>query len=178
MTVAPAIGLDAVALRYQNVYGPGQSLKNPYTGILSIFSTLIRQGAEINVFEDGQESRDFVYVDDVVEATYLATVRPEAAGHVFNVGSGIATTVTEVVEALTSEFGMTVPVRVSGNYRIGDIRHNVADTSSLSSVLGFTPSVSFREGVRQFVDWVRKEPVAEDRYQNSLDEMSKRNLLK
>lgn len=178
MTVAPAIGLDAVALRYQNVYGPGQSLKNPYTGILSIFSTLIRQGAEINVFEDGQESRDFVYVDDVVEATYLATVRPEAAGHVFNVGSGIATTVTEVVEALTSEFGMTVPVRVSGNYRIGDIRHNVADTSSLSSVLGFTPSVSFREGVRQFVDWVRNEPVAEDRYQNSLDEMSKRNLLK
>ena len=80
MTVAPTIGIEAVALRYQNVYGPGQSLKNPYTGILSIFSTLIRQGKEINIFEDGLESRDFVYIDDVVEATFSrhACRRPPA----------------------------------------------------------------------------------------------------
>src|SRR3546814_16680615 len=106
MTVAPTIGVEPVALRYQNVYGPGQSLRNPYTGILSIFSTLIRQGKEINIFEDGLESRDFVYIDDVAEATLLYAILPAAAGNVFNVGSGVATTVREVVDALFTAYGL------------------------------------------------------------------------
>lgn len=178
MTVAPTIGIEATSVRYQNVYGPGQSLKNPYTGILSIFSTLIRQGKEINIFEDGEESRDFVYIDDVVEATYRAATDPRAAGETFNVGSGVATTVNEVVAELFTAFGREVPTRISGNYRLGDIRHNVADTSRLAKVLDFTPSVTFREGVTAFVDWVLTEPVEEDSYQRSLDEMSQRNLLK
>lgn len=178
MTVGPTIGVEPVALRYQNVYGPGQSLKNPYTGILSIFSTLIRQGKEINIFEDGLESRDFVYIDDVVEATFLAATEPAAAGGVFNVGSGVATTVHDVVAALFAAFGTTVPTRVSGNYRLGDIRHNIADTTALRDKLGFTPAVSFSEGVSAFVDWVRTEPVEGDSYQRSLDEMASRNLLK
>ncbi|WP_067198417.1 NAD-dependent epimerase/dehydratase family protein [Microbacterium sp. XT11] len=178
MTVAPAIGIEGVAVRYQNVYGPGQSLKNPYTGILSIFSTLIRQGKEINIFEDGEESRDFVYIDDVVEATYLAAIDSRAAGHTFNVGSGVATSVNEVVAALFDAFGREVPTRISGNYRLGDIRHNVADTRLLTETLGFTPRVPFREGVRAFVEWVLSEPVEEGGYQRSLDEMSKRKLLK
>ncbi|WP_424935293.1 MULTISPECIES: NAD-dependent epimerase/dehydratase family protein [Bacteria] len=178
MTVAPTIGVEPVSVRYQNVYGPGQSLKNPYTGILSIFSTLIRQGKDINVFEDGEESRDFVYIDDVVEATFRAATLPAAAGGVFNVGSGVATTVNQVVAALFAAYGTEVPVRVSGNYRLGDIRHNVADTSALREVLGFTPSVTFEDGVRRFAEWVLTEPVENDGYQRSLDEMSKRNLLK
>lgn len=178
MTVAPTIGIEGTSVRYQNVYGPGQSLKNPYTGILSIFSTLIRQGKEINIFEDGEESRDFVYIDDIVEATFLAATDPRAAGETFNVGSGVATTVNEVVSALFTAFGKEVPTRVSGNYRLGDIRHNVADTSHLAETLGFTPRVSFQEGVSAFVQWVLSEPVEEDGYQRSLDEMSKRNLLK
>jgi dTDP-L-rhamnose 4-epimerase len=178
MTVGPTIGIESVALRYQNVYGPGQSLKNPYTGILSIFSTLIRQGKEINIFEDGLESRDFVYIDDVVEATYLATTSAAAAGGVFNVGSGVPTTVLDVVEALFAAYGREVPTRISGNYRIGDIRHNVADTTRLREVLGFTPAVPFADGVKAFADWVLTEPVEEDSYQRSLDEMASRNLLK
>ncbi|MDQ1122963.1 NAD-dependent epimerase/dehydratase family protein [Microbacterium trichothecenolyticum] len=177
-TVAPTLGVEAVALRYQNVFGPGQSLKNPYTGILSIFSTLIRQGKEINIFEDGKESRDFVYIDDVVEATFLAATSAAAAGHVFNVGSGRATTVLEVVDSLRTAFGIQVPARVTGNYRLGDIRHNVADTTRLTEILGFTPNVPFGEGVRRFVDWVLTEPVEGDSYQRSLDEMAHRKLLK
>jgi dTDP-L-rhamnose 4-epimerase len=178
MTVAPTIGIEPVALRYQNVYGPGQSLKNPYTGILSIFSTLIRQGKEINIFEDGLESRDFVYIDDVVEATYRGAIQEAAAGGVFNVGSGVATTVNEVVSALFAAFGTEVPTRVSGNYRLGDIRHNVADTTRLREILGFTPMVEFRDGVARFVEWVLTEPVEGDSYERSLEEMSSRNLLK
>lgn len=178
MTVAPTIGVEGVALRYQNVYGPGQSLKNPYTGILSIFSTLIRQGKAINIFEDGLESRDFVYIDDVIEATFLGATHPAAAGGTFNVGSGAATSVNDVVRGLFSAFGREVPTRISGNYRLGDIRHNVADTSKLRDVLGFTPSVAFDDGVKEFVDWVLTEPVEDDTYQKSLDEMASRNLLK
>jgi dTDP-L-rhamnose 4-epimerase len=178
LTTAPAIGVEAVSLRYQNVYGPGQSLKNPYTGILSIFSTLIRQGKPINIFEDGQESRDFVFIDDVVEATYRACVTPGVSGSVLNVGSGIKTTVTEVVEALFRAFGVTVPVTVSGNYRVGDIRHNVADTSRIRESLGFSSHVGFDEGIERFAAWVLSEPLEEDSYERSLAEMSVRNLLK
>ncbi|UWF78175.1 NAD-dependent epimerase/dehydratase family protein [Microbacterium neungamense] len=178
MTVAPAIGKEAVSVRYQNVYGPGQSLKNPYTGILSIFSTLIRQGKGINVFEDGLESRDFVYIDDVVEATFLAATTVAAAGHVLNVGSGVATTVLEVVDALQRAYGREVPVTISGQYRLGDIRHNVADTTALREVLGFTPATTFEEGVMRFAEWVLSEPIEDDGYERSLKEMADRKLLK
>ena len=178
MTVSPTIGVEPVSLRYQNVYGPGQSLKNPYTGILSIFSTLIRQGKEINIFEDGLESRDFVFIDDVVEATFRGSTLSAAAGGVFNVGSGVATTVLDVVDALFAAFGTEVPTRVSGNYRLGDIRHNVADTTRLREALAYEPAVGFADGVARFVDWVKAEPVEGDSYQRSLDEMASRNLLK
>lgn len=178
MTVGPAIAVEPVSLRYQNVYGPGQSLKNPYTGILSIFSTLIRQGKPINIFEDGLESRDFVYIDDVVEATFLAATSSAAAGQTVNVGSGVATTVSEVVEALFAAFDTRVPTTVTGNYRLGDIRHNVADTTVLRDVVGYEPRVDFRTGVRRFVQWVLTEPVEDSGYERSLREMSERSLLK
>ncbi|MFK4853266.1 NAD-dependent epimerase/dehydratase family protein [Microbacterium sp. ZW T6_19] len=178
MTVGPTIGVEPVSLRYQNVYGPGQSLKNPYTGILSIFSTLIRQGKGINIFEDGLESRDFVYIDDIVEATFLASVVPAAAGEVFNVGSGVATTVLEVVDALQKAYGVEVPVTISGQYRLGDIRHNIADTTKLRDILGFTPAVTFSDGVRNFAEWVLTEPIEGDMYEKSLQEMADRKLLK
>lgn len=178
MTVAPTIGIEPVSVRYQNVYGPGQSLTNPYTGILSIFSTLIRQGRAINVFEDGYQSRDFVYIDDVIEATFLAATQSGAAGGVFNVGSGTATSVLDVVAALSAEFGLPADTTVTGNYRLGDIRHNIADTRRAESLLGFTAKVPFAEGVGRFVDWVRSEPVDGGAYERSLAEMSDRKLLK
>ena len=178
LTVAPTIGIEPVSLRYQNVYGPGQSLKNPYTGILSIFSTLIRRGKDINIFEDGLESRDFVYIDDVVEATYLASTVPAAAGRTINVGSGVATTVNDVVNTLFASFDTSVPTTVTGNYRLGDIRHNVADTSVLREVLAYTPQTDFRTGVARFVEWVLTEPIEESGYERSLKEMAERSLLK
>lgn len=178
MTAAAAIGVEAVSLRYQNVYGPGQSLKNPYTGILSIFSTLIRQGKSINIFEDGDESRDFVFIDDVVDATYLASVKPGVSDSIINVGSGVATTVAEVVNALFHAFDATVPVAVSGSFRVGDIRHNVADTSRARELLGFESRVPFDAGIERFVQWVLSEPIEQDGYDRSLSEMIARNLLK
>lgn len=177
LTAGRALGIAATALRYQNVYGPGQSLSNPYTGILSIFSTRIRNGNGINVFEDGLESRDFVYIDDVVDATVLALFSDRSDNRVFNVGSGVATDVLTVARTLCEVYGTRVEVQITGNYRLGDIAHNYADLSAISQALGFVPKVDFAEGVRRFASWVLGQEVAADTYQQSIDEMKKRGLL-
>jgi dTDP-L-rhamnose 4-epimerase len=178
MTVCPGIGIAPVALRYQNVFGPGQSLSNPYTGILSIFSNLIMRGQPINVFEDGQESRDFVYVDDVVEATTLAIERQEASGEVFNVGRGEPVTVLAVARALVNMLRGASPVTVTGNFRVGDIRHNYADIAKIKRLLGFAPAYSFESGLRLFCEWVRSVGHVENNFEVSLGEMRVKGLLK
>lgn len=178
LTVCPTIGIAGVAFRYQNVYGPGQSLKNPYTGILSIFSTQIKNGNGINIFEDGRETRDFVFIDDVVDATILGLEKEEANNQVFNVGTGIPTDVLTVANGLIKNYGVDVPVTVSGNYRLGDIRHNYADLTKIKSLLGFEPKVSFEQGLTQFTKWVNTQEVQEDQYQKSIDEMKAKGLYK
>ena len=178
LTVCPTIGIAGVAFRYQNVYGPGQSLKNPYTGILSIFSTQIKNGNGINIFEDGKESRDFVFIDDVVDATILGIEKEEANNQVFNVGTGVATDVITVANSLCKNYGVEVPITISGNYRLGDIRHNFADLTKISSTLGFEPKFSFEQGLQLFTNWVNTQEVQEDKYQKSIDEMKAKGLYK
>jgi len=178
MTVCPTIGIAGVAFRYQNVYGPGQSLKNPYTGILSIFSTQIKNGNGINIFEDGKETRDFVFISDVVDATVLGIEKETANNQVFNVGTGVATDVITVAKELSNNYGIQVPITISGNYRLGDIRHNYADITKARQLLGFEPKISFKEGLKQFTDWVNTQEVEEDKYQQSIDEMKAKGLYK
>lgn len=176
--VCPTIGVESVSYRYQNVYGPGQSLSNPYTGILSIFSTRIKNGNGINIFEDGKETRDFVYIEDVVDATILGLEVPEANGHVFNVGTGVATDVLTVANTLCEKYGIQVPITVSGNYRLGDIRHNFADITPARQILGFEPKWSFSDGIEQFTKWVNLQEIQEDKYEASIEEMKKKGLYK
>lgn len=176
--VCPTIGVESVSFRYQNVYGPGQSLSNPYTGILSIFSTRIKNHNGINIFEDGKETRDFVYIEDVVDATILGLEVPEANGHVFNVGTGVATDVLTVANTLCEKYGIKVPITVSGNYRLGDIRHNFADITPARQILGFEPKWSFSDGIEQFTNWVNQQEIQEDKYEASIEEMKKKGLYK
>jgi dTDP-L-rhamnose 4-epimerase len=178
MTVCKTIGIAAVSFRYQNVYGPGQSLSNPYTGILSIFSTRLKNGNPINIFEDGNESRDFVYIDDVVDATILGVEKKEANGEVFNVGSGVPISVLKVVDELMNNYKIDVPVKISGNYRLGDIRHNYADISKITKKLGFEPKVSFSQGVANFTKWVNNQVIQKDTYNESIKEMKNKGLYK
>jgi len=174
-----AVNIPAVAYRYQNVYGPGQSLKNPYTGILSIFSTNMLYNQPINIFEDGEESRDFVFIDDVVDATILGLERNEADYQVFNVGSGKSTTVKKVTELLKANYKSNSDIKITGNFRLGDIRHNYADISKVNKLLGFTPKNNFEEGIKKFTDWVKQENIEENNsYQKSLSEMQKKGLFK
>lgn len=176
--VCKNIGVESVSFRYQNVYGPGQSLSNPYTGILSIFSTRIKNGNGLNIFEDGKETRDFVFIDDVADATILGKEVPAANGHVFNVGTGVATDVLTVAHTLCDKYGIQVPITVSGNYRLGDIRHNFADITLAKQILGFNPKWNFSDGIEQFVKWVNQQEVQEDNYEASIEEMKKKGLYK
>lgn len=177
MTACAAVGIAAAALRYQNVYGPGQSLANPYTGILSIFSTRILHGKPITVFEDGLESRDFVYIDDVVNATQLALFSPRADGQVFGIGSGTPTTVLTAARTLAASYGREVPIQVTGAFRLGDIRHNVADLAKARDFLGFAPATSFELGISRFVQWVMTQPLQPDGYDKSLRELKDKGLM-
>lgn len=176
--ICKSIGIESVSFRYQNVYGPGQSLTNPYTGILSIFSTRIKNNKEINIFEDGKESRDFVYIDDVVDASIAGMEVPEANGHVFNIGTGVSTDVLTVAKTLSKHYGIEVPLKVTGNYRLGDIRHNFADITLARQILGFNPKWTFDAGIKEFTEWVNSQELQTDKYEASLEEMKQKGLFK
>ena len=172
-----ALGLDALALRYQNVYGPGQSLSNPYTGLLAVFSNLVRAGKGLSIFEDGHESRDFVYVDDVVDATAACLDTSVRGVHALNVGSGVRTSVLEVAQAVRRHFESDVPVQVTGVYRIGDIRHNAADISRISALTGFAPRWAFTQGLERFLAWAQTQSAYDPGFERSLDELKQRGLM-
>ncbi len=172
------LNIPSVALRYQNVFGPGQSLQNPYTGILAIFSNLARVGQPIRVFEDGMESRDFVYIDDVVAATATALLAPMEGCHSINVGSGERTTVLAVAEQINAYFGSRSTVQVTGAFREGDIRHGFADLTSARQLLGYQPAWSFREGLKRFLAWAEQSSPSTEGYERSLREMRDRGLLR
>lgn len=165
-------GVRYVALRLQNVYGPGQSLRNPYTGILSIFTNILRQGGTIDIFEDGEESRDFVYVEDVARAFRAAATLPPEAPSVFNVGRGEATSVSDLVALLEARLGTSRRSKISGRFRPGDIRHNWADIERMRTTFGFVPEVALAEGLAETVDWALTQPVEEDRSEKANRELS------
>lgn len=178
MIVGKSINLPVVAFRFQNVYGPGQSLKNPYTGILSIFSTRIKNGNDLNIFEDGLETRDFVYIEDITDSIILGIENDNANFKSFNVGSGEKIDVLTVANTLKEKYGSNVNINVSGNYRLGDIRHNLGDLTKIRTLLGYEPKVKFTEGISNFVDWVEKQNVESDNYEASIEEMKKKGLYK
>ena len=171
-------GIDACALRFQNVYGPGQSLSNPYTGILSIFSTRILNNNPINIFEDGLESRDFVYIDDVVDATILAMFNTNANDTSFNIGSGKSTNVNTVARLLKNAYNSDIDIQISGDFRVGDIRHNKADIYKAKKMLNFEPKVMFEQGINLFTTWVKKQEIQKDNFDQSIQDLKLKGLMK
>lgn len=176
--IGKSINLPVVAFRFQNVYGPGQSLKNPYTGILSIFSTQIKNGNDINIFEDGKETRDFVYIDDVTDAIILSIDNENANYEVFNVGSNEKLDVLTIANTLKEKYNSNVNIKVTGNYRLGDIKDNQADLTKIHEILGYEPKVNFKTGISNFIDWVEKQEIEQDNYAKSIEEMKLKGLYK
>lgn len=177
LTLAEAYGMQGVALRLWNVYGPGQALSNPYTGVLAIFASRIRNGQRPVVFEDGEQRRDFVHVDDVARAFVLALEHPRAAGRVLNVASGTDRSVNEVAHALALAMGRPrLTPEITGQARSGDIRHNIADISLIQRELGFTVDRDFDRDLAELSDWVARQQ-ADDNVARARYELEARGLV-
>jgi dTDP-L-rhamnose 4-epimerase len=170
--------ISFIGLRFQNVYGPGQSLTNPYTGIISIFSNRLKENKEIFIFEDGNESRDFVYIEDVCQAVVKSIQFNILNQIVFNVGSGVSTSVIDLANILKKLMNSSSDLKITGQYRLGDIRHNFADLTNINMNIGFSPKVSIMEGLSKFVEWSISQGLKEDLYENSLFELKQKGLLK
>jgi dTDP-L-rhamnose 4-epimerase len=175
--MAGAYAMEGVCLRLFNVYGPGQALSNPYTGVLAIFASRLLNGQPPMIFEDGEQRRDFVYVGDVARAFADALELPKAAGEVFNIGSGQDRSVTEVAEELARAMGRSdIAPRTVGKSRIGDIRHCFCDGSKAAETLGFRATKDFREGLAELAEWVAVQ-TADDRVDEARAELEARGLV-
>jgi dTDP-L-rhamnose 4-epimerase len=177
LTLAPAYGMQGVALRLFNVYGPGQALSNPYTGVLAIFASRLLNNQRPSVFEDGAQRRDFVHVEDVAAAFLLALDRPEAAGRVFNIGSGRDVSIADVALAMARAMGRErlVP-EFLGKARAGDIRNCFADISLARDILGFSPGRGFDDSLGELAAWVERQR-AVDLVVQARRELERRGLV-
>jgi len=169
-------GICAVAFRYFNIYGPRQSLSNPYTGVAAIFATRLMNTRAPLIFEDGLQLRDFVNVNDIVQANLLALESSGADGMALNVGSGTPISVQEVATEIGAMLGTNMPSEITGKYRSGDIRHCFADISRICERLGYRPQFSFREGLPELVEWLRSQQ-AHDRTQEAFEHLAARGLV-
>lgn len=176
LLIGRTYGIPVVSLRYFNVYGPRQSLSNPYTGVAAIFLSRIKNDRPPVLYEDGLQTRDFVHIDDVVRANLLAMEKPEANGQALNVGTGRPTTIRAVAEALAEALGKRIGPEITRQFRKGDVRHCFADLSRITSVLGFTPAVPFQEGLRELVSWSLTVD-AKDRFEQARAELKARGLV-
>jgi dTDP-L-rhamnose 4-epimerase len=176
MMIGRAYGIPTVALRFFNVFGTRQSLSNPYTGVLAIFASRILNGNSPMIFEDGLQKRDFVSVYDVAQACRLALEVESAAGNVFNVGSGQAYTIREIATRIANVLGREdLRPEITGQYRVGDIRHCFADITRAREILGYEPRVSLEDGMVELAGWLEGQ-VAIDRVAEARAELATRGL--
>lgn len=177
LTLTETYGMEGSALRLWNAYGPGQALSNPYTGVLAIFASRLSNGQPPLIFEDGEQTRDFVHVADVARAFLLALDKPEAVGGVFNIGSGDIRTVTEVARSLAQAMGRNdIEPQVTGGMRKGDIRHCVPDLTEAETRLGYRAQTDYQEGLAELAEWVSRQE-ATDRVEKAREELKARGLV-
>ncbi len=175
LVAGAAYGIPTVALRLFNVYGPGQALSNPYTGVLAIFAARLLNDRAPRIFEDGEQRRDFVSVHDIARAFALTLERDGADGQAVNIGSGESITVNALAEQLAHSLGKQTAPEVTGEFRVGDIRHCFADVSLARETLGFEPRVTLAEGIAELADWLAGQ-TAVDRVDEAAAELARRGL--
>jgi dTDP-L-rhamnose 4-epimerase len=176
LQVGAAYGIPSVALRFFNIFGPRQALSNPYTGAVAIFSSRLLNGNAPLIFEDGEQSRDFVSVYDVVRGLLLAGEAEGAVGGAFNIGSGRSVSVREVASTLAEVLGVEIEPEITGRYRVGDIRHCFADITRAREAFGYAPTVSLEEGMKELVGWLQEQERPEDGVGRHAAELTARGL--
>ena len=172
-----AYGIPSVALRFFNTYGPRQALSNPYTGVMAIFSGRLLNGQPPVIYEDGEQARDFTHVSDIIQGLLLAMERPEADGQVFNLGTGVPTSIGHVARLLSQHLtdGRVEP-QILNRFRAGDIRTCYADLSKARDLLGFEPRVPLEEGLDDLLAWVAQQQ-AEDHFSQVEKELADKALV-
>jgi dTDP-L-rhamnose 4-epimerase len=177
LVVGTAYGIPSVALRFFNVYGPGQALSNPYTGVAAIFASRLLNGRPPVIFEDGHQSRDFIYIADIVEGIMRALVSEAATGHAINLGTGRSTTVNDVASVLAQGLELNVEPERREQYRAGDIRHCFADPTLAETLLGFRAAVTLEQGMAQLIEWLVDQE-AVDKVDAATEELVARGLAR
>ena len=176
LTIGRTYGLPVVCLRYFNVYGPRQSLSNPYTGVAAIFMSRIKNDHRPLIFEDGLQSRDFVSIHDIVDANMLAMDKDAANYRSFNVGTGGSISVLDIARILNNLYGKEIEPEVTNKYRKGDVRHCFSDISRISRELGFAPRVTFEDGMKELIEWSKTAESA-DMVDKATDELREKGLI-
>jgi dTDP-L-rhamnose 4-epimerase len=177
LAVGRAYKIPTVAFRYFNVYGSRQALSNPYTGVCAIFSSRLLNNERPVIFEDGEQSRDFVHVSDIVQANLLALETDQADYEALNVGTGRATSVRQIAELVAAGLGKDIQPEIVGKYRAGDIRHCIADISKARQLLGYEPKVTLEQGLLEVLDWVKSQTAA-DLVSQATAELAARQLVR
>jgi dTDP-L-rhamnose 4-epimerase len=175
LTVGRAYNIPTIALRFFNVYGPRQALSNPYTGVVAIFSSRLLNKKPPLIYEDGLQSRDFVHVNDIVQALILAMAHDEANYEAINVGSGQRVTILEIAEMLARVLNMSIKPQVIEQYRIGDIRHCFADIRKAQRLLNYEPKIKLEDGMLGLIEWLKKQ-TAIDKIDTATSELVSRGL--
>jgi dTDP-L-rhamnose 4-epimerase len=171
-------GIDYCILRYHNVFGPGQSLLNSYTGVLNVFASRAILDKPLEIFEDGKGIRDFIYIDDALEATLLALKNENANNQTFNVGSGVGTSIWDAAISISRSLEKEVVCNISGNYRYGDIRHSLADIHKIKKFLNFRPKYSFEDGLKAFEEWVMSQDIQTEHSDAIFNENLQKGVLR
>ncbi|MCM8777006.1 MAG: GDP-mannose 4,6-dehydratase [Candidatus Omnitrophica bacterium] len=178
LLIGRTYGIPVVALRFFNVYGPRQSLSNPYTGVAAIFLSRIKNNKPPVIYEDGLQTRDFIWVGDIVNACLLSIEKEEANHQVFNVGTGNPVSILKVAETLIELLGKKGKVHpdVTYKFRKGDVRHCYADITRIKKILGFKPEISFEEGMKKLINWAKRAK-AVDKFEKASQELKKKKLV-
>ncbi len=180
MLMGKNYGLDTTALRFFGTYGERQALSNPYTGVCAIFSTALLAGNSPLIYEDGLQTRDLIYVKDLVQGLVLAMENPRARNEIFNVGTGQYVSILEVANTLAQKLNIPIEPQITGKFRAGDVRHITADISKIQQLLGYHPQYTFDQGMDSLLAWITKESKhskIEDRSQTAYAELEKKGLL-
>jgi dTDP-L-rhamnose 4-epimerase len=175
LNIGQTYGIPALALRYFNVYGPRQSLSNPYTGVAAIFMSRIKHHHSPVVFEDGLQTRDFVSVHDIARANMLA-MEAEALSGYCNIGTGRARTIKGMAETLITLYGRDISPEITCKFRQGDIRHCVADIRKAETMLGYSPQIAFEDGMQELIHW-SETAESHDKFEEARQELQKRGLV-
>lgn len=178
LMIGETYGIDTTALRLFNVYGSRQALSNPYTGVCAIFSSNLLCGNQPTIYEDGNQTRDFIHIKDICQALILSMEKPQANNEVFNVGTGIPISIKEIADNLSQFINPKITPIITNRFRSGDVRHCFADISKISSKLGFKPKYRFKEGLHELVDWVKSQQgKVTDKTSLANQELRERKLL-